>query len=96
MIFSLLRFLIIGPLIPPVALLATGGAVGYWFGIGSTGTVDRILAATVLAIAAIAAIIWRYRHDARQRWQSVLNRYAEREIALATNRQPTRRLRRSV
>jgi len=81
MIFNLLWSLAVGRLFPPVALLATGGAVGYWFGVGPMDGADRILAATVLAIAAIAAIIWQYRRQARERWQAMLNRYAEREIA---------------
>jgi hypothetical protein len=81
MIFNLLRILAAGRVFPPVALLATDGAVGYWFGVGPTDGADRILAATVLAIAALAAIIWQYRRQARERWHAVLNRYAEREIA---------------
>jgi uncharacterized protein (UPF0333 family) len=81
MIFNLLRLVAVGPLLAPTALLATGGAVGYWFGIGSTDGVDRIFAAAVLAIAAFGAIIWQYRRQARERWQAAMNRYAEREIA---------------
>jgi hypothetical protein len=93
MLFNLLRLMAVGPLFPPVALLGTGGAVGYWFGIGPANGAARILAATMLAIAAIAAIIWQYRRQARERWHAVLNRYAEREIARSRELRFARRVR---
>jgi len=83
MILNLIRFVARGPIIQPLALLAVGGAVGFWFGVGEVSGAGRILAAAILAFAAIAAIIWRYRDHAQRRWQGLLNEYAEREIARA-------------
>jgi hypothetical protein len=83
------------PLIQAGALLAAGGAVGFWFGMGRDGSADRIVAATVLAIAATSVIILRYRSHVRQRWQAAMNAYAEREIARTNIRQISGRMRKA-
>ena len=91
MIANIFRSASNGPIVQPLALLSVGGGIGFWFGLGNHAGANQILAAAILAIAAIAAIIWRYRDRARQRWQLVLNDYADREIARSRGLRISRR-----